>query len=150
MISRICSFILISLLSSCYSKYYVASCEDVQSTGYVHLSMTNKRKPTDKRYQEARKEAIRTLLYSGVAQSSACPTLRPLLQTKEERKKFDTVSEEIFSKEGHWTEFTNTAPRQNQSNKKGSYATYSIIVSTDLLRIYLEGKKIIKPVNSIF
>lgn len=143
-------FFLLLFLSSCASKSFLVSCVDLEQTGYIHLSLSDHRQLNEKRYPEARKQAIHTVLYTGVAQSAGCPSLRPLLQSSEERDKFQSISNEVFSKDGRWSEFTNAIPQNQNKDKTSSYEVYSVAVALDQLRLYLEDKKILKPLNSIF
>lgn len=143
-------FLFILIVSSCSNRNYMVSCVDTYKTGYVNLTLSNQRKATYKRNQEARKQAIRAILFTGVAQSSGCPTIKPMLQTFEEKKKFEAISNEIFSKRGLWIDFTAEAPQQKGAGNNGNMAIYPVTVSTDQLRNYLEQKKIVKPLKSIF
>lgn len=122
-------------------KNYHGECVGVEYDGYVQLKMTN----SEKRYSlnQAEKEAVHLLLYSGFVGSKNCQTQPPILRNEEEIKKFKAIESEFFSDNGNWRRFVKSNSVKNTSQN-------IVFVSRDQLINYLQDKFIIKSLNSGF
>ncbi len=95
--------------------------------------------------KNAQKDAIRVLLFSGIQSTSGCPVLPPILRNEKEKEAFNGIAGQFFSEEGAWFDYT-----RNSRKEEGKRNHYSVSVNINELKKYLEQKKIIQSINSIF
>jgi hypothetical protein len=103
--------------------------------------------------EEARKEAIHAVLYSGISGSNGCSTQPPILNSNDKKEKFSNIENSFFAKKGKWSIFTTSSTTHlttpiSLGQKK--WKVYQVSISKNQLRKYLEEQKIIKALNNGF
>jgi hypothetical protein len=146
------TLIFLSFLTSCNAQkeLYSIECISVENEGFVKLKLLNYVKPTKFKVEEASKDAIKALLYSGYS-STNCPTQKPLLKETTDIDNFKKIEKDFFSKNGKWKTFVrNSLDIDNIKTEKKTIKEFVIMVNKDQLRKYLEEQKIIKSLNTGF
>ena len=146
------TLIFLSFLTSCKAQkeLYNIECVSIENEGYVKLKLLNYVKPTKFKVEDASKDAIKALLYSGYS-STNCPTQKPLLKETTDIDNFKKIEKDFFSKNGKWKTFIrNSLDVDNIKTEKTTIKEFVIMVNKDLLRKYLEEQKIIKSLNTGF
>ena len=141
------------LYSCSTSKFFQTECLSLVSSGYIEITIWDGNKGDKYSQEEARKDAIYAILFSGVSGSNGCSTQPPILKTEDAKSKFENISKDFFSKTGQWTIFTSSAKLSNsipESIGDEKWNVYQVSISKDLLRKYLEEHEIIKSLNSGF
>jgi hypothetical protein len=141
---------LVLLSCNAQKEFYSIECISVENEGYVKLKLLNYVKPTKFKIEDASKDAIKALLYSGYS-STKCPTQKPLLKETTDLDNFKKIEKDFFSKNGKWKTFTrNSLDIDNVKTEKTTIKEFIIMVNKDQLRKYLEEQKIIKSLNTVF
>jgi hypothetical protein len=137
----ICIGLLFWKCSPSIFKNYHGECIGLEYDGYVKIIMTN----SNKKYSlnQAEKEAVHLLLYSGFVGGKNCQTQPPILRNEEQIKKFKVIESDFFSDNGNWRRFVKSNSFKNTSQN-------IVFVSRDQLINYLQEKLIIKSLNSGF
>ena len=146
------TLIFLSFLTSCKAQkeLYNIECVSIENEGYVKLKLLNYVKPTKFKVEDASKDAIKAILYSGYS-STKCPTQKPLLKETTDIDNFKKIEKDFFSKNGKWKTFIrNSLDVDNVKTEKKTIKEFEILVNKDLLRKYLEEQKIIKSLNTGF
>jgi len=144
------SIILLTLSCNAQKELYSIECISVENEGFVKLKLLNYVKPTKFKVEDASKDAIKALLYSGYS-STNCPTQKPLLKETTDIDSFKKIEKDFFSKNGKWKTFIrNSLDVDNIKTEKITIKEFEIIVNKDQLRKYLEEQKIIKSLNTGF
>ena len=132
---------------------YQVECVSVENDGYVTIKIWNTKLIQKYTQEQARKDAIHAILFSGVPSNNGCITQKPILTTTEAVENFKKIEKKFFSKNGNWTNYTREATVETilpeiigDKNMK----VYRVSVAKTLLRKYLEDQKIIKSLNSGF
>jgi len=132
---------------------YQYECMSLNTDGYVILKMWNPSKGHKYKLEQARKDAIRVVLFSGIAGTGQCSTQPPLLSNSEEMTKFNAEKKTFFTANGDWNLFTRSASSDavvNLDQKDKKWRFYQIAVSKNELRKKLEDQNIIKKLNNGF
>lgn len=103
--------------------------------------------------EEARKDAIHAILYSGISQGNGCNTQTPILNKSEEQDSFKNIESIFFSNKGEWSRFTRSSTIEttlpvNLGLK--NWKVYQVAISKNELRKFLEERKIIKSLSNGF
>ena len=117
-------------------------CINLHQQDYVTLMMSNVKKPSNVKFDDIAKNAIRGVLFNGYS-SKVCKTQPALLRTMEEISAFKKIEKSFFSKNGIWKEFVKNSDLSEDSVNK-------ILVNKTMLRKYLENKSIIKTLTNGF
>jgi hypothetical protein len=142
--------ILFFISCNAQKELYSIECISVENEGFVKLKLLNYVKPTKFKVEDASKDAIKALLYSGYS-STKCPTQKPLLKETIYIDNFKKIEKDFFSKNGKWKTFVrNSLDIDNIKTEKITIKEFEIMVNKDLLRKYLEEQKIIKSLNTGF
>lgn len=142
--------VLFFISCNAQKELYSIECISVENEGFVRLKLLNYVKPTKFKVEEASKDAIKALLYSGYS-STNCPTQKPLLKETTDIDNFKKIKKDFFSKNGKWKTFIrNSLDVDNVKTEKITIKEFEIMVNKDLLRKYLEEQKIIKSLNTGF
>jgi len=146
-------FVTITSLSCSTSRVFQSECESLAKSGYIDVTIWDSKKGANYSIEQARKDAIHTILYSGIAGSKNCSSQPPILNSDEERSKFDKIQKDFFSKNGQWTRYTTSAKKSNAkpetvSDKNWNF--YTVTVAKQELRKYLEEQKIINSLTKGF
>lgn len=154
-LSKISLFFLFEIvfISSGQSQIkYQFECSSIND-GSITLKIWNQKRGEKLKIQQAQQSAVKALLYNGIPLSDNCIGQKPILNNSEAVEKFKAIENEFFAKKGIWLTFTRSANPDNiepQILADERSKAYSLIISNDHLRKYLEEKGIIKPLNSIF
>lgn len=142
-------------ISNARKKYnsYQTECVSLNTDAHVVIRIWNTKKGLKYKMENARKEAIHAILFSGIAGGNGCSTQPALLNTPEDRSNFKAIEKRFFSKKGEWSRFTRDGTENSFGTKNDISATckiYQVSIARKDLRKYLEENKIIKPLNSGF
>lgn len=147
------SLILMTMsLISCGAKkeLYNIECISIENQGYIKLKVIDYKNPSKLNIENASKDAIKAVLYSGYS-STNCQTQRPLLKETAETEKFKKIENKFFSENGIWKTYVrNSLDASNIKTDKKDNKYFYIMVNKDGLRKYLEEQKIIKSLNTGF
>ena len=135
------------------NRGYQTECVTIETDGYVTLKIWDTNIGAKYSQEEARKDAVNAILFSGISGSKGCATQPPILNKTEEQENFKTIEKSFFSNKGKWTIFTRSAVTEttlpaNLGAK--NWKVYQVSVSKNELRKYLEEQKIIKSLNNRF
>lgn len=139
-------------LISCGAKkeLYNIECNSIENQGYVKLKVLDYKNPSKLDIENASKDAIKAVLYSGYS-SENCQTQKPLLKETTDVQKFKKIEKKFFSEGGLWKTYVrNSLDASNIKTNKKDNKDFFIMVNKDELRKYLEEQKIIKPLNTGF
>ena len=147
----ISSFILLSFTSN--KSSYQIQCINLDTDGYVILKIWDTQKGSKYLVEQAYKDAIDAILFSGLASEKGCTSQPPLLNEQTEKEKFKIIQKKFFSKKGNWSIFAKSAKIEttlpiNLGAK--NWKVYQVAISKNELRKYLEEEKIIKSLNNGF
>jgi hypothetical protein len=151
--------ISIILLSSCASFAFKNNINiqtqgvSIENGGYCTIKIWDTRKGEKYIIEQARKDAIYSILFSGIAESKTCARQPPILNKKEAQINFKKIERSIFSKNGKWSIFTNSATIEtnlpsNLGNK--NWKVYQVTISVTALRKYLEQENVIQSLINGF
>jgi hypothetical protein len=133
---------------------YQTECVTIETDGYATIKIWDTKKGVKYLPEQARKDAIHAILFSGLSSTSnGCLAQEPLLIKSEEIEKFKAIEKEFFSSNGKWAQFTRSSATEtslpvNLGTK--NWKVYQVSVSKDALKKYIEEKSIIKSLNSGF
>ena len=99
-----CSAFLLSLVAD--KRSYQTECVSLETDGYVTIKIWDTKKGAKYNPDQARQDAIRALLYSGIAGTNGCTTQPPLLSNLDDQNKFKNIERSFWSKKGKWVNFT--------------------------------------------
>ena len=132
---------------------YQTECVSLETDGYYTIKIWDTKKGDSYRPEEARKDAIHAILFSGIAGANGCSTQQPMLNKIEDQDNFKTIEKEFFAKKGKWSMFTRSATMATTmpiSLGQKEWKVYQVSISKNALRQYLEEMKIIKSLNNQF
>jgi len=135
------------------NRGYQTECVSIETDGYATFKIWDTNIGAKYSQEEARKDAVNAILFSGISGSKGCATQPPILNKTEEQENFKTIEKSFFSNKGKWTIFTRSAVTEttlpaNLGTK--NWKVYQVSVSKNELRKYLEEQKIIKSLNNRF
>lgn len=137
----ICSFFI---LTSFRPASFEVICKNITGNGIIQLQLTNSQLGPKYKEEIAKRDALKSILYSGV---NGCGQINSLLRDAESIKQFKKIEKSFFSKKGEWLKYTRQDPGNNAGQSTGQYI---IVVDVPLLRRDLESKNIIKSLNHGF
>jgi hypothetical protein len=146
------SFQLISFTSK-INRNYQTECISIETDGYVIIKIWDTKKGMNYNVEQARKDAVDAVLFSGISGKNGCATQPPIINKTEEQENFKTIEKSFFSKKGKWIIYTRSAATETTlPDKLGvkNWKVYQVSVSKNELRKYLEEQKIIKSLNNGF
>lgn len=145
------SFILLSFASN--NRTYQTECVTIETDGYVMIKIWDTKKGAKYTSEEARKDAIHAILYSGVSGGTGCTTQPPILNKSEEQENFKPIEKSFFAKKGKWSMFTRSSATETTLPANigiKNWKVYQVTISKNELRKYLEDQKIIKSLTNGF
>ena len=145
------SFMLLSFTYN--NRTYQTECVTLETDGYVTIKIWDTEKGAKYNSEQARKDAVHAILFSGISGGSGCATQPPILNKQEEQENFKPIEKSFFAKNGKWSIFTRSAATEttlpaNLGIKK--WKVYQVSISKNELRKYLEEQKIIKSLTNGF
>ena len=147
----LCSLILLSFVAN--NKTFQTECVTIETDGYVTIKIWDTKKGAKYKREQARKDAIRAILYSGISNGNGCSTQPPILNKAEEKENFKSIEKSFFSPDGEWSMFTRSSSIETtlpSSLGRRNWKVYQVSVSKNELRKYLEEQKIIKSLTNGF
>lgn len=142
------------LLSFTYNnRTYQTECVSIETDGYVIIKIWDTKKGIRYSPEQARKDAIHAILYSGVSSGVGCYTQPPILNKSEEQENFKTIQKSFFSYKGQWSMFTRSSATESTLPANlgiKNWKVYQVSISKNELRKYLEEQKIIKSLTNGF
>ena len=150
------ALIIYSLATVSFStmlKNYQVECVNLNSDGYVTMKIWDTKKGIKYKPEQARKDAIHAILFSGVSGGAGCSTQPPILNTSEEQNNFKAIEKSFFAKNGKWAAYTRNSTTETTlpvSLGEKNWKVYQVSVSKNELRNFLEEQKIIKSLNQGF
>ena len=145
------SFILLSFASN--NRTYQTECVTIETDGYVMIKIWDTKKGAKYTSEEARKDAIHAILYSGVSGGTGCTTQPPILNKSEEQENFKPIEKSFFAKKGKWSMFTRSSATETTLPANigiKNWKVYQVTISKNELRKYLEDQKTIKSLTNGF
>ena len=152
--------ILLQLLIICNLSFaqkstnaFQTECVTVESDGYITIKIWDTKKGAKYKPEQARKDAIRSFLYSGISGGNGCATQPPILNKTEEQENFKSIQKSFFSSKGKWSMFTRSSASETTlpaSIGLKNWKVYQVSISKNELRKYLEEQKIIKSLTNGF
>lgn len=132
---------------------YQTQCFNIETEGYTTIKIWNNKLGRNYNFKQAQKDAIHSILFSGIIGTNGCSTQPPILNSSEEKDKFNKIEKSFFSNNGSWSMFSRGSTEKfsllDISNFKNG-KTYQISISKNELRKYLENQKIIKSFSTGF
>jgi len=135
------------------STTYQTECVSLETDGYITFKIWDTKKGSNYKPEQARKDAVNAILYSGIAGSNGCTTFTPILNKTDEQEKFKNIEKSFFSKNGKWSMYTRSSATETTLPKSlglKNWKVYQVSVSKNELRKYLEEQKIINSLNTGF
>ncbi len=132
---------------------YQIECVSTEIDGYITIKIWNTQKGSAYKPEQAQKDAIKSILFSGISGNNGCTTQPPLLNKTEDQLEFKKIEKTFFSKNGKWIVFIRSSAKETTlpSNLGNSnWKIYQLYISKNELRKYLEEQKIIKSLNNGF
>lgn len=132
---------------------YQTECVSLDSEGYITIKIWDTKKGAKYTAEDARKDAIRAILYAGIEGSNGCQSQLPLLNKMTEQDNFRAIEKTFFGKKGRWSIFTRsstTASTLPALLGDKNWKVYQVSVVKSNLRKYLEDQKIITSLNNGF
>jgi len=132
---------------------YQVECVSVENDGSITIKIWNTKLGKKYTPEQASKDAIDAILFSGVPGNNGCIAQKPILTNQEAIDNFSKIEKDFYSKNGNWSIYTHEATTETtipENIGDKSWKVYRVSVSKNLLRKYLEDQKIIKSLNSGF
>ena len=157
--TRIYSFWIITLSSLVLMSFrynnptYQTECVTLETDGYVTIKIWNTKKGAKYKPEQARKDAVHAILFSGISGGNGCTTQPPILNKTEENENFKSIEKSFFVKKGKWAMFTRSSASESTLPANlgiKNWKVYQVSISKNELRKYLEEQKIIKSLNNGF
>lgn len=142
----LCSFSMVK-------KTYQTECVTLETDGFVTIKIWDPEKGAKYKLEQARKDAINAILFSGVAAGNNCFTQQPILDKPEEHEKFKNIEKSFFSKNGKWLLYTRSSSIETtipEITGTKNWKIYQVSISKNKLRKYLEEEKVITALNKGF
>lgn len=132
---------------------YQTECVTIETDGYITMKIWDIQKGAGYKPEQAQKDAIHSILFSGISGVKGCSTQPPILNRTEDQTEFKKNEKKFFSKNGKWAQFTRSSATEttlpaNLGAK--NWKVYQVSISKNILRKYLEEQKIIKSLNNGF
>lgn len=135
------------------SNSYQTECISLETDGYITFKIWDTKSGKSYKPEQARKDAILAVLYSGIAGANDCGTQTALLVKSEEIEKFKKIEKDFFSSNGVWSNYTRSSATESTmplSFGTKNWKVYQVSISKDALKKYLEEKSILKSINKGF
>lgn len=145
------NLMLLSFASN--NRNYQTECVTIETDGYITIKIWDTKKGAKYKPEQARKDAIHAILFSGISGGNGCTTQPPILNKTEEQENFKPIEKSFFAKKGKWSMFSRSSATESTlpailGNK--NWKVYQVSISKNELRKYLEEQKIIKSLTNGF
>jgi hypothetical protein len=148
--------VLTSLMLLSFSgknRNYQTECITIETDGYVIIKIWDTKKGEKYNPEQARKDAIHAILFSGISGSNACSTQPPILNKTEEQENFKKIKKNFFAKKGKWSMYTRSSATETTLPANlgvENWKVYQVSISRNELLKFLEEQNIIKSLNNGF
>ena len=145
------SLMLFSFTSN--NRTYQTECVTIETDGYITIKIWDTKKGAKYKPEQARKDAIHAILFSGISGGNGCTTQPPILNKTEEQENFTSIEKIFFAKKGKWSMFTRSSATESTLPANlgiKNWKVYQISITKNELRKYLEDQKIIKSLTNGF
>ena len=145
------SLMLLSFASN--NRTYQTECVTIETDGYVTIKIWDTKKGAKYKSEQARKDAIHAILFSGISGGNGCTTQPSILNKNEEQENFKSIEKSFFAKKGKWSMFTRSSATETTLPANlgvKNWKVYQVSISKNELRKYLEEQKIIKSLTNGF
>lgn len=135
------------------NRTYQTECVSIETDGYVTVKIWDTKKGARYKPEQARKDAVNAILFSGIAGGNGCSTQPPILNKAEEQEKFKSIEKSFFARKGKWSMYTRSSATETTLPANlgvKNWKVYQVSVSKNELRKYLEEQKIINALNTGF
>ena len=142
--------LLLSSFSENNRRDYRIECKS-STEGFQTITIWNLKQKHKYKIEDASKDAIHAFLFSGIEPGLGCILIKPLLSTEQEKEKFKSFEKSFFKNK--YQEFIRSSSITFETIQKTyriNYKVYTITVSKDLLRKYLEDQNIISSLSKGF
>ncbi len=152
------AFIIIIILFNICASFqsangYQTECVNIGIDSYVTIKIWDVQKGPKYTLQQAQKDAIHSIIFSGISGNNGCIAQPPILNKKEDLENFQNIEKSFFDQKGMWSIFTKGSATETtipSSIGSKNWKVYQVTVSTKELRKYLEEQKIIKSMSNGF
>jgi hypothetical protein len=147
---------VISLMLNSFTynnRTYQTECVTLESDGYVTIKIWDTKKGAKYKPEQSRKDALHSILYSGIAGGTGCATQPPILNKTEEQENFKSIEKSFYANKGKWSMFTRSSATETTLPANlgvKNWKVYQVSISKNELRKFLEDQKIIKSLNNGF
>jgi hypothetical protein len=157
--TRIYSFWIITLSSLVLMSFrynnptYQTECVTLETDGYVTIKIWNTKKGAKYKPEQARKDAVHAILFSGISGGNGCASQPPILNKSAAQENFKTIEKSFFARKGKWSMFTRSSATETTLPVHlgvKNWKVYQVSISKNELRKYLEEQKIIKSLTNGF
>ena len=143
------------MLLSCAinNRNYQTECVTIDTDGYLTIKVWDTKKGSKYKSEQARKDGIHAILFSGISGGNGCATQPPILNKSEEQENFKNIEKSFLSNKGKWSMFTRSSATESTLPANlgvKNWKVYQVSISKNELRKYLEEQKIIKSLNNGF
>jgi hypothetical protein len=157
--------IILSSFGKNNNRSYQTECVTIETDGYVTIKIWDTKKGYKYNSEDARKDAIDAILFSGISGGNGCTTQSPILNKTEEQEKFNSVEKSFFSKKGKWSIFTRSSAIETTlpvylgvKNEKGpkirmvrwAFITLAIELFAGVLLAYFDLPGLVQTAHLIF
>lgn len=148
--------ITISILFLAFNKSsntYQTECVSIETNGYITIKIWDTKLGKSYKPEQARKDAIHAILFSGISGTEGCIAQNALLNNSDAKERFKKIEKDFFSKNGEWQNYTRSSDTETtipESIGEKHWKVYHVIIAKDALRKNLEEKQIMKSLNSGF
>jgi len=135
------------------NRTYQTECVTIETDGYVTIKIWDTKKGIKYKPEQARKDAVNALLFSGIAGGNGCSTQPPILNKAEEQEKFKSIEKSFFARKGKWSMYTRSSATETTLPENlgvKNWKVYQVSVSKNELRKFLEEQNIINALNTGF
>ncbi len=135
------------------SNSYQTECISLETNGYISFKIWDTKLGKSYKPEQARKDAIYAVLYSGIAGNNGCSTQTALLVKSEDIEKFKKIEKDFFHSKGKWVHYISSSGTETTlpvNVGKKNWKVYQVSVSKDALKKYLEEKSILKSIKTGF
>jgi len=135
------------------NRTYQTECVTLETDGYITIKIWDTKKGIKYKPEQARKDAVNAILFSGIAGGNGCSNQPPILNKAEEQEKFKSIEKSFFARKGKWSMYTRSSATETTLPANlgvKNWKVYQVSISKNELRKFLEEQKIINALNTGF
>jgi len=135
------------------SNTYQTECVSIETNGYITIKIWDTKLGKSYKPEQARKDAIHAILFSGISGTEGCIAQNALLINSDAKERFKKIEKDFFSNNSEWQNYVRSADTETtlpESIGEKKWKVFQVIVAKDALRKNLEEKQIMKSLNTGF